>query len=417
LAQALLLKACPTGTVAELTILSNPGGIAEVMMLQWLWIISSIFGALARPPANDTVDTARWILSQTSWGVLTTSSINLGGAAFGNPISLVEVGGTPYFYVSMLDVSIQDLQMHPQCTLSLSEASVDCAKLNLDPEDPRCTRLSLSGNMVNVTNESEHQKAKSLLFEQHPAMKSWPTDHSWIIRKIQIENIWLVAKYGGAADVPVKDYFDATAPVRGQPAVPTHKPLHPQPLFTEKAKTARWLVRESTWATLATTSVHLHGMAFGNPISVADGPDDNATGVPYMLISKLDTSAEDLRKNDTCTLTFSQAEVNCASHGITGSWDPEDPRCTRLALTGRMVGVRDGTEKVFAEKALIAKHPVMKEWLGLGDFHVVKMDIETIFIIDMFGGANYLTPLEYFNADMAKETSKTDSAATASMMI
>lgn len=152
--------------------------------------------------------------------------------------------------------------------------------------------------------------------------------------------------------------------------------MHKQPLFLKKAETARWLVHESDWATLATTSVHLNGVAWANTRSFVDGSDDNATGVPYFLISNLDTSSEDLLKNDTCTLTLSQAEINCFEHGVTGAWDAEDPRCTRLALTGRMEGVKDPQEKVFAEKALVSRHPIMQQWLELGGFHVVKLNIE-----------------------------------------
>merc|ERR1712232_588412 len=104
-------------------------------------------------------------------------------------------------------------------------------------------------------------------------------------------------------------------------------------------------------------SVHLNGMAFANTRSFVDGPVDNATGVPYFLISTLDTSTEDLLKNDTCT---------------------------RLSLTGRIEGVKDMEEKIFAEKALVSRHPIMEQWLQLGGFHVVKLNIEHIWLIDMF---------------------------------
>jgi len=334
----------------------------------------------------------------------------LNGTAFGNPISVIDVGGTPYFYVSLMDTSMQDVQKHPKVSLSLSEASVDCAKLTLDPEDPRCIRLSLSGTMVNVTSKSEFDHAKTILFEQHPAMKSWPADHGWLIYKLEIQDIWLVAKFGGPALLSTKDYFAAPAPDRGHPENPAHEPKHWQPLFTHKAKTARWLIRESDWATLATTSVHLNGTSFGNPISVSDGLDDNATGVPYMLLSTMDTSSEDLAKNAKCTLTFSQAEVNCGLHGIMGPLDPEDPRCTRLSLTGTMVDVTDDAEKLFAQKILVAKHPAMKDWLELKDFHFVKLQIEAVWLIDFFGGASHIAVEDYFKAAAAEMKSSSDPA-------
>jgi len=308
-----------------------------------------------------------------------------------------------------MDVSIEDMdiQKTAKCTLSVTEASLDCAAKRIDPEDPRCVRLALSGTMVNVTSESEKQRTKSVLFEQHPAMKSWPADHSWLIQKLDIEHIWLVSAFGGALDVPLTDYFGAPPPSTGQPMNPAHEPKHRKPFFPEKGATARWLVHESTWATLATTSVHLGGMAFANPISLSDGPDDNATGIPYMLLSTMDTSTEDLLKNDNCTLTFSQAEVNCGLHGITGPLDPEDPRCTRLSLTGRMEGVTDLEEKQFAEEALVAEHPSMKMWLGFKDFHLVKLHIQYIWLIDFFGGASEISVEKYYNVKNERVASLT----------
>merc|ERR1711933_453425 len=219
--------------------------------------------------------------------------------------------------------------------------------------------------MMNVTNQSEYDEAKATLFDQHPAMKSWPSDHSWLVQKLNITDLWVVDTFGGAANVSAVEYFSAPEPVRGKPDTSAHEPMHKQPLFWNKAATARWLVHEADWATLATTSVHLKGQAFANPRSFVDGPLDNATGVPYFLISTLDTSTEDLLKNDTCTLTLSQAQVNCFLHGVTGAWDAEDPRCTRLSMTGRMLGVKDQQEKMFAEKALVSRHPIMQQWLEL----------------------------------------------------
>lgn len=368
-----------------------------------LWVLCSFWCAAAdKPPASDEIGTARWLLSQTSWGILATTSAHLNGTAFGNPISLVDgANGTPYFYVSPMDTSIQDLQNNPQCTLSLSEASVDCGSLNLDPGDPRCTRLSLSGTMVNVIDEAEKATAKSVLFEQHPAMKSWPADHGWLIQKLDIQHIWLENAVGGAVALSVQKYLAAAAPTRGHPVSPAHPPSNSQPFFTQKAATARWLVRESNWATLATTSVHLGGVAFGSPVSMADGTQDNGTGIPYILISTKGASTEDLSSNAKCTLTFSQAEVNCALHGLFGAYDPEDPRCTRLSLTGTMVRVKETAEKAFAEQSLVSKHPAMKQWFGTTEYTVVKLQIEQIWLIDFFGGASHISVEDYFKVSNA----------------
>merc|ERR1712217_650103 len=226
----------------------------------------------------------------------------------------------------------------------------------------------------------------------------------WLVTKLDIENIWLIDTFGGAADVAVKDYMAVKEQARGTPVSPAHQPSHGQPLFTKKADTARWLVHEVTWGTFATTSVHLNGEAFANPVSLVDGTADNATGTPYFLVSSLDTSIQDIPKHPKFSLTVSQAEVNCALHGITGAWDPEDPRCTRLTFTGTFAKVTDAAETAFAKEALIARHPAMAEWMKMGGdhaFYVSKMNIEEAWLIDFFGGASYITPKDYYDAAAA----------------
>merc|ERR1719265_20030 len=239
------------------------------------------------------------MVNQVSWGVIATTNVRLNGTAFGNPISLSDAlnDGHPYFYVSQLDESMKDIRAQNQCTLSLSEASLDCAALKLDPEDPRCTRLSLTGALKNVTDPSEHDKAQAVLFKQHPSMKSWPADHNWLIVKLDIQEIWLIDFFGGASDITPADYLAVKPIQRGTPADPSRTPVKPQPSFLKKADTARWLVHEATWGTFATTSVHLKGLPFANPVSIADGTDDDATGTPFFCVSPLDASMQDIAKN------------------------------------------------------------------------------------------------------------------------
>ena len=51
------------------------------------------------------------------------------------------------------------------------------------------------------------------------------------------------------------------------------------PPFFQYAKTARWIVHNSTWGTLSTISTRkgLEGRPFGNPNSIADGPTGGST--------------------------------------------------------------------------------------------------------------------------------------------
>lgn len=106
-----------------------------------------------------------------------------------------------------MDASMQDLKQYPNCTLTLSEATVDCAEKKLDPEDPRCVRMSLTGTMADVTDAGEIKFAKQALFAKHPEMATWPPSHDFHITKLDIKRIWLIDFFGGAADISPKDYF------------------------------------------------------------------------------------------------------------------------------------------------------------------------------------------------------------------
>eukprot|EP00965_Chrysotila_dentata_P257583 6212934-Pleurochrysis_carterae.AAC.2 len=60
------------------------------------------------PPWQEKALTARWMVANTDWGVLSTSSVHLNGTAFGNPNSFVDGGnGSLYFYVTDRDASMQ----------------------------------------------------------------------------------------------------------------------------------------------------------------------------------------------------------------------------------------------------------------------------------------------------------------------
>ena len=38
-------------------------------------------------------------------------------------------------------------------------------------------------------------------------MENWPADHGWFFAKVDIQNIQLLAFFGGAVTVPVTDYY------------------------------------------------------------------------------------------------------------------------------------------------------------------------------------------------------------------
>lgn len=47
-------------------------------------------------------------------------------------------------------------------------------------QDPTCAKLSISGVMLPVHQEGL-EEAERILFSRHPAMKSWPVGHHFVL--------------------------------------------------------------------------------------------------------------------------------------------------------------------------------------------------------------------------------------------
>jgi hypothetical protein len=60
-------------------------------------------------------------------------------------------------------------------TVSLAQGTY-CDSNQLDPEDPRCAHVILTGHMETVRPGSDEEAfARKALFKRHPEMPSWPT--------------------------------------------------------------------------------------------------------------------------------------------------------------------------------------------------------------------------------------------------
>uniref|UniRef100_A0A8C1K3C7 Cellular repressor of E1A-stimulated genes 2 n=1 Tax=Cyprinus carpio TaxID=7962 RepID=A0A8C1K3C7_CYPCA len=137
------------------------------------------------------------------------------------------------------------------------------------------------------------------------------------------------------------------------------------PLHEEAARVARYMTHYSDWGHLATISTQqqvIKGLPFGNIFSVSDGPADNSTD-------------------------FCRKQV----------YDPEDPRCARLTLTGKMVEV--GPEELdFAKEAMFSRHPVMKKWPPGHNWFFMKLVLQQVWLQDWVGGVSVIPLEEYFEA-------------------
>lgn len=168
--------------------------------------------SIPKPDPNNAVATARWLVSQNSWGVLNTISTDLGGAPFGNVVSFSdglpnEGLGIPYFYLTTLDPTARNALKDQRSSLTISEFPIGtCGKK--DPENPTCAKITLTGKLTMVDkNSKEAEFAKSALFSKHAEMKDWPKDHDFRVFKLEIEDIFLIDWFGGPKPITVDQYL------------------------------------------------------------------------------------------------------------------------------------------------------------------------------------------------------------------
>ncbi|XP_074801354.1 protein CREG2 isoform X2 [Natator depressus] len=145
----------------------------------------SVKGTDSITPQEQAIRTARFLTHYNGWGFLATES------------------------TQEKDNTVTDLMKNSVASLTLPEAEGDfCRKNIIDPEDPRCARLTLTGQMVMVPPE-EMEFAKQAMFSRHPVMRKWPRNYEWFFMKMNIEHIWLQNWYGGVSTIVVEEYFKA----------------------------------------------------------------------------------------------------------------------------------------------------------------------------------------------------------------
>ncbi|XP_073060342.1 uncharacterized protein [Primulina eburnea] len=169
---------------------------------------------LARPRPDDAAAFARWLVSQSSWGVLNTISSEMEGAPFGNVVSfsdgLPNKGrGIPYFYLTTLDPTASNALKDQRSSFTLSEYNLGTCGTT-DPENPSCAKITLTGKLKALDgNSTEAEFARSALFSKHPEMKGWPKSHNFQIFQLDIKNIFMINWFGGPKPLTVDQYFGA----------------------------------------------------------------------------------------------------------------------------------------------------------------------------------------------------------------
>ncbi|KAJ6791953.1 protein CREG1 [Iris pallida] len=198
---------------------SSSNLLALILLFQPCFLFLSPASAAGRfslprkPDPSNAHATARWLASQNSWGVLSTISSDLGGSPFGNVVSYSDGvpgdgRGVPYFYLTQLDPTARDALKDERASFTISEYPLGTCK-KIDPENPTCAKLTLSGKLKLVeTNSSEAKFALSALFAKHAEMKTWPKNHKFQIFKLDIENLFLIDWFGGAKPLSPAQYLN-----------------------------------------------------------------------------------------------------------------------------------------------------------------------------------------------------------------
>ncbi|XP_077198368.1 protein CREG1 isoform X2 [Paroedura picta] len=187
------------------------------MWLLWGVLLAGAAGALRVPPAEETARMARFVAHACDWGALATISTHdpVRGQPFANVFSISDgevsnSSGVPYLYLTTMEISVKDLQVNGNASLTLSLAQTSyCKEKSYDPQSPLCARVIFYGVVEKVAG-IEADFAKRALFSRHPEMQDWPPGHNWFFAKLNIANIWVLSHFGGIEMVTPEDYFKAT---------------------------------------------------------------------------------------------------------------------------------------------------------------------------------------------------------------
>lgn len=162
--------------------------------------------------ASSNGEEARWLVNSSEWATL--SWLEGGDNLRSLVMSIASSDEGRIFMYLMEDVTFKG-------SLTFSEAQIDPSQFfgsrcgpdgALDPQDPRCAKLTISG-IVSPVEEDTKQLALDTLFAAHPQMAHWPSDHNFIPCEMSIheeDGLWMIANFGGGGSMNADEYFEAT---------------------------------------------------------------------------------------------------------------------------------------------------------------------------------------------------------------
>ena len=169
------------------------------------------------PPHTEYAKMARWLVHNSEWMATGTISTipSIKGFPMVNVIAMADSAkggkstGQIYFLLVMLDFTAQDLSKRNEMTaLFTMDQSLYCTQRNIDPMEPTCARIMISGEALRVEkNTKEYEFASNAMVSHHPASENWINAHDFFLCKMNITQICVLDWYGGPHFVSVEDYF------------------------------------------------------------------------------------------------------------------------------------------------------------------------------------------------------------------
>lgn len=176
------------------------------------------------PPYTEYAKMARYLVHKAEW--VSMGSLSTVEAIKGYPmVNIIAAAdsardapstGTLYFYLTMLDYTAQDLKKDNRLTVLLSmDQDLECSKKGIDPMEPTCARIMISGRAVRLEEGTdEFTFGKNAMFSRHPAAKHWLDEHNFFLCKLDIVQIAVLDYYGGPHYVTVEEYMNANPDTR-----------------------------------------------------------------------------------------------------------------------------------------------------------------------------------------------------------
>lgn len=171
----------------------------------------------ALPSPDKAAAMARYIVNKSVWTAVATISshketdkypfVNLKSVSDG-PVG--NGSGIPYFYITPLDFTGQDLIKDSRATIMMTLAQEHhCVNKNWDLMDPRCPRVLLTGKIKAIRENSPDEMAiaKAAIFGRHPKLENLPAHHRFFFAKLKISTIAVLDDFGGPKYVTLRDYF------------------------------------------------------------------------------------------------------------------------------------------------------------------------------------------------------------------